>query len=383
MRRGAQAVAAATRSATRGLRHEFSARRRATRVVAWFQAAYLVGVIATWIALVTLSERWLPATVLAYGPRVVVLLPIALLLPAGLLVARRSLLLTTVGALVALTQIMGLRLGVGPTEPTFRSEAHRVSQVRVLTLNVGGGRTSPEALNGLIARFEPDVVALQECSRELAESLRNIPEWHVRTHRSLCTASRWPLGEPDSMPREEFQRVRSLGFGGAALVVSHPVLRPGVPFVFTNLHLETARKGLEGLISEEGLLPDGGLPSAQMLAQGTDKVQGNTIIRTRESERASAWAMRQAASTPALVAGDFNMPVESTIYRRYWRAFENAFDAKGRGLGYSRIEGRLLRLRIDHLLAAPGGFRTEGAWLGPDVGSDHRPAIADFALDAP
>jgi vancomycin resistance protein VanJ len=364
----------------RSLSMELREGRSVSRAVAWTQVVYLLAIVATWLALITASEQWLPATLLAYGPRAVVLLPLLVLVPAGLLLARRSLSFTLAGALLALTQVMGFRLGMGPTEPPFRDEAARASSVRALTLNVGGGRTSPEALIGLIVRLEPDIVTLQECSRSHADALKAIPQWQSAAHHSLCIASRWPIGEPDSMPRAEFQRVRQLGYGGAALVVRYPILRPGQPFVMTNLHLETARKGLEGLISNEGLIPDGRLPVPRSAAGGSDRVQANALIRTRESEQASRWAARDAGSTPALVAGDFNMPVESTIYRAYWRSFENAFEAKGRGLGYTKREGRLLRLRIDHLLAAPDGFRATGAWLGPDVGSDHRPMVADFAI---
>ena len=58
------------------------------------------------------------------------------------------------------------------------------------------------------------------------------------------------------------------------------------------------------------------------------------------------------------------MPVESSLYRRYWRGLTNAFDSKGVGFGFSKHEGTLLRLRIDHVLSAPKWFRVRGAWLG-------------------
>ena len=79
-----------------------------------------------------------------------------------------------------------------------------------------------------------------------------------------------------------------------------------------------------------------------------------------------------------LVAGGFNLPVESTIYRAYWRDLRNAFEETGTGFGWSKGEGKLLRIRIDHVLGNATAPRPVGTWLGPDWGSDHRPVIADL-----
>lgn len=183
----------------------------------------------------------------------------------------------------------------------------------------------------------------------------------------------------DTMPRAEFARVRQLGYGGTALVSRYLILHPTRPFYVVNLHLETARKGLEQMLGSDGLLPDGGgLPQTLPFTQGSDRFEANALIRRRESQRASAWAARDARTSPVVVAGDFNLPVESTIYRESWRSWMNAFEARGRGFGYTKSEGSLLRIRIDHILATRQWFRVSGAWLGPDVGSDHRPVIADL-----
>ncbi|WP_310569694.1 endonuclease/exonuclease/phosphatase family protein [Gemmatimonas sp.] len=155
-----------------------------------------------------------------------------------------------------------------------------------------------------------------------------------------------------------------------------------------NLHLETARKGLESLLGNEGLIPDNatGVPSPEeeqrASGNGEDRVALNARIRESEAERASVWSARKMDEIPIVVAGDFNMPVESSIYQRYWSGLTNAFDRKGLGFGFSKHEGTLLRLRIDHVLSAPKWFKVRGAWVGADVGSDHRPMIADLATVA-
>ena len=380
LQRATQAATRAVTGTSGALRKEFSRRRRPlTRTAAWLQLAYLVSMVATWIALITLSERWLPATLLTYGPRVVVLLPLVVLVPQRLLVARRSLLFTVAGALVATTQIMGFRISTVPAEPPPRASSADTSVLRLITLNTAGGRANVLQLEALIARHEPDVIMLQECRPELAERLGAREGWHAAMYNNLCTVSRWPLGVPDSMPRAEFARVRQLGFGGTGLVVRYAVAHPTRAFFIVNLHLSTARDGLESLLGSDGLLPDdGGVPNLLPFAQGGGKIDANTLIRSRESERAAQWAITGTGALPVFVAGDFNLPVESSIYRRFWHGYVNAFEHAGRGFGYTKAEGKLLRIRIDHVLAAGGGYVSTGAWLGPEVGSDHRPVIADF-----
>jgi vancomycin resistance protein VanJ len=104
----------------------------------------------------------------------------------------------------------------------------------------------------------------------------------------------------------------------------------------------------------------------------------NIVEREWESELARGWATRAAG--PLLVAGDFNMPVESAIYRRYWSGFENAFSTAGNGYGSTK-HTRLFGTRIDHVLAAPG-LECVNAFVGPDAGSDHRPLVADYRVRA-
>ena len=102
---------------------------------------------------------------------------------------------------------------------------------------------------------------------------------------------------------------------------------------------------------------------ARYLAAGRDSRLGP---RTR----------RAFASVWAIVAGDFNLPLESAIYRRDWATLQNAFSAAGFGLGHTK-RSRWFGIRIDHVLAGSKS-RIERCWIGPDVGSDHRPLVAEL-----
>jgi vancomycin resistance protein VanJ len=346
--------------------------RAGTRFTARAMAAYTALLAVTWLLLITTSERWLPTTLLLYGPRAVVLLPLLLLVPAALLFARTSLLLAVPALWLGACAIMGFRFGLsfpagGAGEP-----------LRVMSLNAQGGGLVIPRLDALLAE-KPDLIGVQECSEELATALRLRGRYSVVRDGSLCTASRWPVTFVDSMPRLAFQRIQSLGYGGSGLVLRYRVRHPSQPFQLVNLHLETPRKGLQGLTGDDGLIPDDGnltrsLPSSDVQTAASTNAQ----IRLRESERASGWAASKRNEGPLVITGDFNQPVESTIYRAYWSLWENAFEKRGRGFGYTKVEGTLLRARIDHVLTWPDAFEVVRARVGPHVGSDHRPVIAEL-----
>jgi endonuclease/exonuclease/phosphatase (EEP) superfamily protein YafD len=131
-----------------------------------------------------------------------------------------------------------------------------------------------------------------------------------------------------------------------------------------NLHLATPRWGLLAVVF--------GSPG------GIDKLQANSDLRRDQSA-----AIRRRASSldgPVLLAGDFNTPLESTIYRQCWSAYTNAFSAAGLGWGNTHLT-RHTAVRIDHVLASRD-WRVRRCWVGPDVGAAHRPVIADLECPA-
>jgi endonuclease/exonuclease/phosphatase (EEP) superfamily protein YafD len=75
-----------------------------------------------------------------------------------------------------------------------------------------------------------------------------------------------------------------------------------------------------------------------------------------------------------LIAGDFNLPPESAIFRASWGGYTDAFPAAGCGYGYTKFT-RWWGARIDHVLAG-AGWQVRDCTVGPDVGSDHRPVLA-------
>lgn len=83
---------------------------------------------------------------------------------------------------------------------------------------------------------------------------------------------------------------------------------------------------------------------------------------------------------PTIVAGDFNMPIESIIYQKHWRDLLNAFSETGKGYGWSTedyIKNISLNIRVDHIISCREAIPLTSA-TGNNVGSDHLPIISDI-----
>jgi endonuclease/exonuclease/phosphatase (EEP) superfamily protein YafD len=64
------------------------------------------------------------------------------------------------------------------------------------------------------------------------------------------------------------------------------------------------------------------------------------------------------------------------IFRREFGDYQDAFSVAGWGYGYTKFT-RVHGVRIDHVMC-DGAWQAMKCWVGPDVGSDHRPVIAKF-----
>jgi vancomycin resistance protein VanJ len=84
---------------------------------------------------------------------------------------------------------------------------------------------------------------------------------------------------------------------------------------------------------------------------------------------------------PVLVGGDFNVPPDHAAMSALGTAFRFAFEDAGWGYGYTRPT-RYPWFRIDHILASPE-WTFEACRVGPDLGSDHLPLVAEAVLTAP
>lgn len=327
-------------------------RRYAATIVSWLCLVYLAASLGLWAFVSLVGDRWWLATVVLFGPRWVFLTPMAILIPAALLAHLRSLWLLLGAGITIIGPVMGFCV----PWPSFTREPAARFSIRVLTCNAGGGHFRSGDLSELIVATRPDLVGLQE------GYIRTLPAntwpdgWSLQTN----VASRYPI--------RKVEKLDPGSLGGDGFVTRFDLETPGGLVHFFNLHLETVRDGLEAVMSRKW--------------RGAPELTANIALRERESEAASRWVLPfiglgdRETARPVLISGDFNLPTDSDIYQLYWAEYTNAFSSAGLGFGYTKFT-RWFGIRIDHVLAGPG-WRCRRCWVGPDVGSDHRPVLADL-----
>jgi vancomycin resistance protein VanJ len=297
-----------------------------------------------------LADRWWPATALLFGPRWLLLLPPAAVAIAALVWHRLSLLPCALAAALVVGPVMGFRLGIGRAE-------EQGEVVRIASFNAMGSVDAVARVLVLMHDHEVDVAGIQECTRPPAVFLR-LGDWHVHHDGHMCLISRYPIVSAVPARWDELEAARDAGIGGSGDLVRYRIRTPQRDVDIVNLHLETARRGL------------------QQLRYGLESrfVGGNIMIRRIGSRR--AFETLGDGRDSLIVLGDFNMPIESAIYRDHWSVFDNAFSRTGRGFGLTKDNG-WIRVRIDHVLSG-NAWRAQRAWVGPDIGSDHRPVFAEL-----
>lgn len=333
-------------------------RRILRRAVTLASLSYLFFVVAL-AAIFRFADQWWPATLLTFAPGWLLVLPLALLIPAALFV-RRQLLAPLVLALLIGVWATCLSLPWGgltrPTEGT---------RLRVLTCNLHYDTIDPIPLNRLLAETEPDVILLQEWDHPNPLEVLVLPGGGWHTHQTPLQHSEIKLIAGRFVLASRFP-IRQATFIGRSSMSERGVLvryeletSAGLVTVF-NLHLATPREGLQAIFHAS--------------SEGPAEIQRGSDLRREQSEFVAQEANRVAG--PVLLAGDFNTPPQSVLFRRTWARYSDAFSSAGWGWGNTFFT-RVPAVRIDHILAGPG-WRCDRCWVGPNVGSPHRPLIADL-----
>lgn len=318
---------------------------------------YLILAVTLWFAIMIGGDRWWLATVVLFAPRWLAAIPLMVLLPLAAWRNQRCIIPLLLGTMIVSGPFMGFCMPMG------KADNYIGPVLRVLTCNIDDGNFNEKAFAALIRDTGADIVALQECPQETKMTLP--PGWQIVQERGLAILSRFPLRR------------------GIIVQVFHPpnpwpstcllqcsVDAPEGEVDFCSVQLPTPRFGMLKVLDKITLLR----PSRN----------GQLIEETAYRRRASQEVRRAVASLscPVIVAGDFNMPVDSTIYKQIWKGYSNAFSNTGFGYGWTQrvaVKGLKIGIRIDHVLTCEGvGIRV--CEVGPDVGSDHLPLIADICM---
>jgi endonuclease/exonuclease/phosphatase (EEP) superfamily protein YafD len=321
--------------------------RRGGLLVALCSFLYLLVSVHLWFMLRE-GDAWWPATLLQFSPRWVAALPLAVLVPAALWLRRRALLMLLPAAVVVVGPFMDFCV---PWDHLAGDEPHGMA-VRVMTCNMHYAQhLDPLRLDDLVAGSHPDIVTLQEWPEDSSSALMTGKDWHVQRTPRLFLASRFPirsfieLGVHSDSPKGNIGRFE----------LETPA---GVVALFS-VHLISPRHGLYEVVHDK--------------EEGPEDIQVNSDRRLEQSEFLASEAA--AIKGPRLLAGDFNTPPSGVIYR-LWEPYTDAFSAAGWGWGYTFYGGRTM-VRIDHIFASKG-WRCTRCWVGPYIGSLHRPVLADL-----
>lgn len=319
--------------------------RTGTAIAIW---AYLGVSIALWILLRAASEHWWIATLILFGPRWTAILPAIVLFPAVLWLRRRSLAVLLAATGIVLVPVMGFRLPYG----RFAQGSHAGQPLRVVTCNMHRHALNFLAFGTFLQEAEPDVVVLQEWSSAY-DLLFATGDWNVHRDGELFLASRFPIERIEDLAQHRW------GDSGAA--VCYVLKTPSGPLEILNVHLASPHGALEDVLDRS--------PGAAAA------IQANSDLRLRQSMFLTEHA--SVVELPLLIAGDFNTPGQSSIFHRCWWGLTDAYSSAGFGLGYTYYSRRNA-VRIDHVLYN-ARWTCRHCEVGPDVGSPHRPVLAELS----
>jgi endonuclease/exonuclease/phosphatase (EEP) superfamily protein YafD len=315
-------------------------------------ASYLLLLLGVCVCIYGPGERFWPSTLILFGPRWVLAVPIFVLGIAAVRVDWRWLIPLGASGLLLAGPVWGFSV---PWRRLWPGKSPEVT-LRLLTWNVDGDAVDQATLARVLDAEQPDVVVLVECEQNLL-AVRS--HWYRHDDDQNCLLSRWPILQVASRDRKDVWAQ-----GGSGEIVRY-ALQTGTGIVYlTSVHLETPREGLEALLH-------GPRSGAAVLAAKNQQ-------RVREMRLAHDWA-NQASGSARIVAGDFNAPPESDLMREYWSDYQNCFGVAGWGFGHTK-HTRTIGVRIDHVLAS-NDWRCVSAHVLPTAASDHDPLVVDLHLE--
>lgn len=330
-------------------------------IVCWVCWLYVFLLLTIWGVIHVAGDRWWPATILLFSPRWVFALPLLLFVPLAIWRRNFFVLVSLLGAtLVVFGPMMGLNLNKQRSVP--RQTSSKV--LRVVTYNVKDGQFNAEQFAKFLQSSAVDLLALQECPENC--SFTPPRGWYGFKQAGLAIFSAYPFEVKKILQLKQLNKQWQ-----ATYLLHADVVTPHGVIAFCCLHLPSPRFGLQAVLDKHTIL----------------RLSRKRLLELQIVERRiSATEVQKYLaniSRPLLVVGDFNTPVESTIFREVWGGYHNAFSETGLGYGWTQrvaVRGLPFGARIDHVLTR-NGLKPLQSVVGPDMGSDHLPLIADVAVD--
>jgi vancomycin resistance protein VanJ len=334
--------------------------RRGTALLALLHPFTLV---VAYLLLRFVGERFWVTSVFLYLPRFPALLPVPVLTVALFATGQRRLLWTqVVGLLVALFPIMGFVVST----PSLGASAG--PKLRVLTFNVNAGASGYDTVAKAILAESPDVVLVQEATRDPASLVAALaPHYaHVETSTQFVLASKFPVVSTTDPPRIPYLgRLRSPRF------LRHELDTPLGRVVVYAVHPLSPRGGF---ITLRGRGVRRELLSGRLLsAQNAWELREDNALRSLQVKAFTE--MADAEHAPVVIAGDTNLTAASPLLALLSR-YQDGFSEVGFGFGFT-FPSKRPWMRLDRIFASHE-LRFTSFAVGCDGTSDHRCVVADL-----
>lgn len=344
----------AKRSAAESTPTAVAMRKRGGRPLMACSLAY-AGLVLIALALMRWSgEQWWPANILLFGPRGVFLAP---LVPLLIWTARARQLSVWAVQGATLVVVAGPLMGFAVPR-AWLEPAPEGTRLRVLTFNRGLSPLRAGRLIDYIERERIDLICFQEGVSDPELEAYFAKGWHRDSKGFLAT--RLPIiAELDSeeLPWDEW------GLWPVRLYRVQVRTESGQDFLLAGVHMPTMWFAYE------------------KLAEGDAPGFYHYIDWRWEQMSRLMELLGESSDLPVLIGGDFNMPSDSPMMTWLRSRFSFAYEDAGWGYGFTRPSTHPW-IRIDHLLASPEWAFTR-CRIGPDLGSDHLPLIAEAVLRRP
>ena len=248
----------------------------------------------------------------------------------------------------------------------------RGSAVRILTWNAKFGRHDMKALLDDIQRNSPDVVLLQDATDMASGPVGTLFRgWNVQSYQQFMIASRLPVTGAEtiriSLPGQQVVCLRCQVHVGAEAITLY------------NVHFQSPRDSLNAFRAAR--------KRPWYLPTAIQQLENN--VEARMAEARAIQALVRSERNPVVVAGDLNSTDASLVCATLREAgLHDCFAQSGKGYGYTYGQFLLQRrvpwltfswMRIDHIMVS-SHLRSLRCWTGTGKASDHRPVIADVAL---
>lgn len=340
----------------------------------WFSfilsVCYLLILLGVWgFVAMDNGARW-QMTLFLFSPRWAIALPLLVIFPLCLFKSRRSLWIALLSACIIVFPLCGLQVHFN--NPPDDDNDDNTLSLKLLTCNLGEGAPDIDRLVAMAREYQIDVIALQECSWSSSTPLFDQLGWQFQQKDNIAIGSRFPLGEAEVIAQQPPSHYNAVAAVACELALPSSIgsddvsatkdLAESTKVEIIAVHLPTFRPALEKI-------------------RGLDFTAGNEINLLGAEYRMVATAIRQRADqfeSPTVLAGDFNIPIESYCYKEQWDEYQNAFTAVGKGFGFSKYT-RLHGIRIDHVLVDPQ-WKILSAVVEEGLGGDHRPVIVKLQL---